>query len=92
MTSNEYITVEQAERDLGQEGCFVFYRWLRKKGYNNMSQIGEAKYKHEIFATKDQLRQFIAETMGSFKGHDSTVNLYGQTREFLSKSQGRRRK
>ena len=67
------------------------YRWLRKKGYNNMAKVGEDKYKHEIFATKDQLRQFISEQVRGFKGSPTTANLYGQTREFLSGYKPRRK-
>jgi hypothetical protein len=89
--AGEYITVEQARRDLGDKAFFAFCRWLREKGFANLEKVEEGKYKHEVFATYDQLSRFVAEQVGAFRGSPTTSNLYGQTREFLSRSKRKRK-
>lgn len=90
--AQEYITVEQARKDLGEVGFYALHRWLRDKGFRNYTQTGEASFKHEIFATKDQLHQFITEQYRGFKGNLSLTNIYGQTREYLSRYKPKRKK
>ena len=92
MASGEYITVEQARRDLGEQGFYALNRWLREKGFKNFTQVSKDSYKHEIFATKDQLHQFISEQIRDFKGPSSLTNLYGQTREYLSREKLKKKK
>ena len=83
--SQEYITVSAAKKELGEEMFFAFHSWLRKKGYTNLTQVEDTKYRHEIFATKKQLHEFINEQIGGFRGRNlSTTHLFGQTRELLS--------
>lgn len=85
----EYISTKQARQDLGDKGFYLFCAWLRDKGYINLTQTGEASYKHEIFATKEQLNQFLKEQGRDLKGDVPVANLYGQTREFLKGFKGK---
>lgn len=91
VTKTEYITVEQARKQLSDEEFSAFNRWLREKGIINLSEVGENKYRHEIFATKDQLNQFVREQIRDFKGSNSLTHLYGQTREYLRGFKGKRK-
>lgn len=70
---DDYITTEQARKELGEEAYFAFHRWLVEKGYRNLNKT---------YVTKDQLREFVKETLSTFRGLDSTDALWGQTREF----------
>ena len=90
--TQQYITVEQARQDLGDKDFHKFLKWLREKGFDNLTQVGEASFKHEIFATKDQLNMFLREKVGASNGNAPIVKLYGQTREFLSKRKLNKRK
>lgn len=83
--AQDYITVEQARKDLGEDGFYALNRWLRDKGFRNYTQTGEASYKHEIFITKDQLRQFVNETFRGDQGDSSTTHLYGQIKEYIKR-------
>lgn len=84
MGKNDYITTSQAKKELGENEYYVFCRWLREKGYNNLTESRPGHYKHEIFATHSQLNEFVTEQIRDFKGSDSTNTLWGQSRELLS--------
>lgn len=72
MDKDEYISPEQARRELGDESYFAFHRWLAERGFRNLGKI---------YVTKAQLQEFIKETAQSFRGTDSTNALWGDTRE-----------
>ena len=90
--ASEYITVDQARKDLGEKDFYAFHRWLKDKGFDNLTQVGEASFKHEIFATKDQLNMYLREKVGVYNGNAPVGKLFGQTREFLSRSKSRGKK
>ena len=78
---NEYISTKKAREELGDVPFFAFCRWLREKGYQNLTHFGEGHYKHEILATKDQLHHFANETIGGNHGLLSLTALWRQTRD-----------
>lgn len=81
--AQEYISTQKAKQELGDKAYFAFCRWLRERGDLNLTSEGESKYKHEIFATKDQLNKFIGEQIRVSKGNLPITALWGQTREIL---------
>lgn len=85
MIKEDYISADQAREDLGDDGYFTLCKWMREKGINNMTQVGENRYVNEIFITKRQLNQFVNEQVHDFRGDRTLTNLYGQTREHLSR-------
>ena len=92
-TEQEFISAKIAKKVLGDEAYFAFCAWLRTRGYDNLTQIGESHFKHEIFATKDQLNQFLSEQGADYKRSGSITQLFGQTRELLKNvvNRGRRK-
>ncbi len=83
MVKEDYISTNKAREELGED-YFVLKRWMREKGIDNLTQVGD-KYVNEIFITKRQLNQFVSEQIRDFKGDRTLTNLYGQSREFLSR-------
>ena len=78
----DYIDVDKARRELGEEGFYAVARWLRNKGYQNFTQEGENRLVHKIFITKDQLQEFISDQIKDFKGTNKQIEvLWGQTKE-----------
>ncbi len=83
MVKEDYISTGKAREELGED-YFILKRWMREKGIDNLTQVGD-KYVNEIFITKRQLNQFVREQNPHYSGDTSIANLYGQTREFLSR-------
>lgn len=79
----ESITVKQAREELSESEFFAFCRWLRDRGYTNLQETTEGSFKHEIFATKEQLNRFLKEHGKDPTGVSTSTTLLGQTREFL---------
>lgn len=82
-----HIDLETARAELGEEQYQKLYSWLRDHGHLNFEQVGESNWKRsEIFITRDQMSEFIGEQLKDWRGTDNTTDeLWGQTRETLSK-------
>lgn len=93
MDQKDGITEQQAFNDLGEKSYYSFLAWMREKGYINLEQTGESNWKRsKIFITKSQLLEFKKEVLRDFKGTDDTGVLWGQSREYWSGQQGRKKR
>ncbi len=79
----EVILVRQAREELTDREFYTFCSWLRENEYQNLTETEEGRLINDIFATHDQLKQFLKEQGFDTKGNNGTLYLYSKVKEVL---------